>query len=97
MKNHIDKIDNLERIAAEARLLAVETAINSGVGHLGGSLSCMDILTALYFDILNISKDNLNDPNRDRFILSKGHASVGLYSIFTLKGIIERYFPKDYE
>lgn len=90
MKFKKEKIIKLEKLAAEARYLAVSTAINSGAGHLGGSLSSIDILTTLYFDVLNISKDNLNDPGRDRFILSKGHASVGLYSIFTLKGIIDK-------
>jgi transketolase len=78
----------LRYIAAKARHLAVKTVIGSGLGHLGGSLSSIDILTVLYFNVLNISKDNLLDPDRDRFILSKGHASIGLYSIFTLKGFI---------
>lgn len=83
------EVTKLEKIAAEARLLAVQTAINSGLGHLGGSLSCIDILTVLYFRTLNISLELLEDSIRDRFILSKGHASVGLYSILTLKGIID--------
>ena len=82
------EISELKYLAAKARYLAVKTVIGSGLGHLGGSLSSLDILTVLYFNVLNISKDDLSDPDRDRFILSKGHASVGLYSIFTLKGFI---------
>lgn len=82
------KLAELRHIAAKARYLAVKTVIGSGLGHLGGSLSSIDILTVLYFNVLNITKDNLRDPDRDRFILSKGHASIGLYSIFTLKGFI---------
>lgn len=89
MTKKVVEVKELKEIAAKARLLAVQTAINSGLGHLGGSLSSLDILTVLYFRILNISPDMLNDPNRDRFILSKGHASVGLYTILTLKGIID--------
>lgn len=83
------QINHLQRLAAQARLLAVKTVINAGLGHLGGSLSSMDIMTVLYFEILNLSKDNLNDPDRDRFILSKGHSSSGLYSVLALKGIID--------
>lgn len=82
------EITRLKYHAAQARYLAVKTVIGSGLGHLGGSLSALDILTVLFFDVLNLSKENLHDPNRDRFILSKGHASVGLYSIFTLKGFM---------
>ncbi len=89
MKSYKNRISILKKIASEARYLAVKSVINSGVGHLGGSLSCIDILTVLYFDILNISKSNLNDPNRNRFILSKGHSSIGLYSVLALKGIID--------
>jgi transketolase len=90
MELSVEKITKLENISAQARYLAVETVINSGLGHLGGSLSSIDIMTVLYFDILNINSKNLNDPDRDRFILSKGHASVGLYSIFALKGILDK-------
>ena len=82
------KLTKLKYIAAKARYLAVKTVIGSGLGHLGGSLSSIDILTVLYFNVLNITKDDLTNPDRDRFILSKGHASVGLYSIFALKGFI---------
>ena len=59
-------------------------------GHIAPSFSCVEILVALYFKILNIDKNNLNDENRDRFILSKGHASSALYSILAKKDIIEK-------
>lgn len=88
--NNPNKIAYLNKISAEARYLAMESVINSGLGHLGGSLSSMDILTVLYFYILNISKDNLSSPDRDRFILSKGHSSIGLYSVLALKGILDK-------
>jgi len=50
-------------------------------GHTGGSLSCIDILNVLYNDILNISPDTFNDPNRDRYIQSKGHSVEALYVV----------------
>ena len=62
----------------------------AGSGHIAPSFSCADILVALYFQILNIDKNHLDDINRDRFILSKGHASAALYSILAEKGIIEK-------
>ena len=57
-------------------------------GHPGGSLSCTDILTALYFDVMNINKENINDIQRDKLVLSKGHASAALYATLAEKGLI---------
>lgn len=61
-----------------------------GAGHVGGSLSEADILTALYFDVMRIDPTNPNWEMRDRFILSKGHATPGYYSTLALRG----YFPE---
>ena len=58
-------------------------------GHLGGPLSATDILTALYFRVLNIRPDEPGWPDRDRFILSKGHSCIALYVVMALRG----YFP----
>ena len=58
------------------------------MGHPGGSLSSVDMLTALYFDIMNIDQKNPNYDLRDRFIMSKGHSSLGLLCILCLKGFI---------
>ena len=52
----------------------------AGTAHLGSSLSCADILVAIYWDILNLDPDNPQDPDRDRMILSKGHAAPLLYA-----------------
>jgi transketolase len=79
----------LEQKAKKIRKLIIETVYNSKCGHLGGPLTCTDILTYLYFKQMNINPNNPLDENRDRFILSKGHASVALYSTLALKG----YFP----
>ncbi len=74
----------------EIKRLVIETITKAKGGHIGTSLSEVDILTALYFHTLNISPDTLNAPERDRFVLSKGHGSEGLYCTLAAKGIISR-------
>ena len=86
----MNKIKKLEKISAKARHLIVETLISAGCGHPGGALSSVDVMTALYFDIMNMSPDKANDKNRDRFILSKGHSSVALYAVLFLKGFFDK-------
>jgi transketolase len=68
----------------------VSMIANAGGGHLGCSLSEADILTVLFFHVMNFSPENLQNQNRDRFVLSKGHASEGLYAVLAEKG----FFPK---
>ncbi|HHX36534.1 MAG TPA: transketolase [Clostridiaceae bacterium] len=77
--------------AAKARLLAVQMVYDAASGHPGGSLSCMDVLTTLYFDVLNVNPKDPRDPDRDRFVMSKGHCSPALYSILALRG----FFPTE--
>ena len=60
-------------------------------GHPGGALSCADILTVLYFNIMNVDEEKPQDTNRDRLVLSKGHAAPALYSVLAEKG----YFDKE--
>lgn len=81
-------IDLLRLNAYNARKLIIETANRSKSAHVGSSLSCIDILTALYFDYLNIEKNNWQ--SRDIFILSKAHAAMAIYSILALKGFISK-------
>jgi transketolase len=57
-------------------------------GHLGGPLSAVDVLTALYFSVLRIRPDEPEWPDRDRFILSKGHSSIALYAVMALRGYL---------
>lgn len=78
----------LERIANNIRCNIVKMVHNAKSGHPGGSLSCTDILTVLYFNIMRIDENNLHDKSRDRFILSKGHASPALYAVLAEKGFI---------
>ncbi len=84
-----EKLLHLRKKAAQMRRLIIEGVYNAGSGHPGGSLSCADILAYLYFDKMNVSPDRADDPERDRFVLSKGHASPALYAALALKG----YFP----
>ncbi len=79
----------LRLMAAKGRLLAVEAVYTAASGHPGGSLSCMDILTALYFNEMNIDPKNPRREDRDRFVLSKGHCSPALYAVLALRG----FFP----
>jgi transketolase len=81
----------LQKIAKELRLTVVDVMTWSGGAHIGGSLSCIDLLTALYFKYLKIDPQNPDWPDRDRFILSKGHAAAGYIPVLQKRG----YF--DYE
>ena len=89
MDNH--KLNELRLTAAKARLLAVDAVYTAASGHPGGSLSCMDVLTALYFNEMNIDPSRPDWAERDRFVLSKGHCSPALYSILALRG----YYPTE--
>ena len=82
-------IPRLEALAREGRWLVIDTVTTSKAGHVGGPLSAMDLLVALYFTQLRIDPDHPREPDRDRFVLSKGHCSIGLYSVLALRG----YFP----
>jgi len=95
MVNYSKKfINKLEKISSELRIEALEMIHKRGAGHPGGSLSAVEIITALFFSKMNISPGNKNLAERDRFILSKGHASATLYAVLSKKG----FFPaKDLE
>jgi transketolase len=82
-------IKELRGLSAQARRLILESVHTAGAGHVGGPLSATDLLVALYFDVLNIDPERPDWSERDRFILSKGHSSIGLYAVLALRG----YFP----
>ena len=69
----------------------VEMLAAAGSGHPGGSLSACDIIAVLYFDKMNIDPKNVEDPDRDRFVLAKGHAAPALYAALAERG----YFPRE--
>jgi len=79
------------QIAKEIRKKVLKMVFDSRTPHLGSSLSAVDILTVLYFKILKIDPKNPLDENRDRFILSKGHAAAALYAALAERG----FFPKE--
>ncbi len=80
----------LEIIATKARLLLLDGIHTAKSGHPGGSLSCVDALTALYFSEMRIDPGDPGKPDRDRFVLSKGHCAPALYAVLALRG----YFPE---
>ena len=82
-------IQALEKQARQVRRDIITMVSKAGAGHPGGSLSCTDALVALYFEIMNVDPANDKDPNRDRFVLSKGHCSPGLYGILKEAGLID--------
>ncbi len=79
----------LQKIANEVRKGIVTAVHSAKAGHPGGSLSAADIFTYLYFEEMNIDPKNPKDPDRDRFVLSKGHTAPGYYSAMAQRG----YFP----
>ncbi|HHX51090.1 MAG TPA: transketolase [Clostridia bacterium] len=86
-----DLIIQLEGKAREIRRDIIRMVGEAGSGHPGGSLSAADIVTALYFHVLRIRPQEPSWPDRDRFILSKGHAAPVLYAALAEKG----FFPKE--
>src|SRR5579859_3443454 len=85
------RAEELETIARHTRRLIVNAIHRAQAGHLGGPLSATDILVALYFDVLRIDPQKPDWPERDRFILSKGHSSIWLYAVLAQRG----YFPEE--
>ena len=86
---HADEITRLQEVARQIRLEVIKAVYHARAGHLGGPLSAADMLAALYFHVMRIRPDEPAWPDRDRFVLSKGHSSIGLYATMALRG----YFP----
>lgn len=85
----MDKL-KLQCLANEVRKSIIDETHAAKSGHPGGSLSCADMLTYLYFEEMNVDPKNPKDENRDRFVLSKGHSAPALYAVLAEKG----YFSK---
>lgn len=82
-------ISDLQKTAVEVRKSIIESLHSARSGHPGGSLSAADVLTYLYFEELNIDPKEPDKPDRDRFVLSKGHAAPALYAVLAYRG----FFP----
>lgn len=80
----------LKLTAEKNRKRLLEVIYNAGAGHTGGDLSCLNLLTVLYFHKLSLDLSNLKNPERDRFILSKGHCVEALFVVLEAKGILPR-------
>ena len=81
----------LQEKVAQLRIDIIEMLYKSQSGHPGGSLSCIDALAALYYNAIKVDPQNPQDPDRDRFVLSKGHCCPALYAVLADKG----FFPKE--
>jgi transketolase len=84
-------VAELEELARQARVHIVRSIASAHGGHLGGPLSATDMLIALYFRVLRIKPEQPDWSERDRFVLSKGHSSIALYTVLAMRG----YFPID--
>ena len=82
-------MENLERIAYQLRKDTLDIIMAGGGGHIGGDMSVMETLVALYFREMNISPENQNDPDRDYFILSKGHSVEAYYAVLCARGFLD--------
>jgi transketolase len=80
---------DLQEKAVQVRRLILEAVHKAGAGHIGGPLSMVETAVALYFKMLRVDPKNPQWPDRDRFVLSKGHSSIALYATLALKG----FFP----
>ncbi len=83
-------MNDLKRKAYELRKDILEMMQKSKAGHVGGDLSVIDILTTLYFDVMNVTPENFHDPNHDRFLLSKGHCADALFCVLGEKGFFDK-------
>jgi len=86
MKLNIKEL-TLQSEVSRRRLM--EIIYKAGAGHTGGDLSCMNVMTALYFNVMNVDAKNPKMPERDRFVLSKGHCVEALYVTLEAKGFIK--------
>ncbi|HWS56959.1 MAG TPA: transketolase [Actinotalea sp.] len=81
-------VAHLAEAARQVRRRDIQMIRAAGLGHIGGEFSVIDILVTLYLHALNVTPDTLTDPERDRFILSKGHAAAALYTTLSIAGFI---------
>ena len=88
-EKHAKTPEELRRISREIRITTFNAVANAGGGHFGGSLSISEILAVLYFEVMRVDPHHPDSPDRDFFVLSKGHGGPALYATLALRG----YFP----
>ncbi len=87
-----EEIKILEEKAKEIRKLTIDQIGYLGVGHIGGAMSIVEVLTILYYKFMKVDPENPKMPDRDKLVISKGHAGPALYSILADKG----FFPREW-
>jgi transketolase len=92
----MSEIESLQERARLLRARIIENSSRTGTPHLGSCLSCVDILTALYFKVLKVDTENPRAPERDRFILSKGHGAPALFQVLAMRGFYPEAWLEDY-
>jgi len=88
-KEALTLVDELKSKAAKVRRRTLEVIVSAGGGHTGGDMSCIDILITLYLHTLNVHPSHMDDPDRDRFVMSKGHCVEALYCVLAEAGFID--------
>ncbi|MEM8571513.1 MAG: transketolase [Pseudomonadota bacterium] len=83
--------DDLCALANKIRRRDLQAVYEAGAGHIGGEMSVIDLLTALYFHVMSVDPSNPLAPDRDRFVLSKGHTALALYIVLSERG----FFPRE--
>ena len=80
----------LSKLAYDLRKDTVDMIVAGKGGHIGGDMSVMETLVTLYFDQMNISPENMDDPDRDKFVMSKGHSVEAYYAVLAKKGFLDK-------
>lgn len=88
-KERMKMMENLTALSYDLRKDVINMIRSGKAGHIGGDMSVIDTLVTLYFKQMNISPENMDDPDRDRFVMSKGHSVEALYAVLAEKG----FFP----
>ena len=89
IKNDFFTEENIKQLSNKMRYKTIEMSCNAKSAHLGSCLSCIDILVTLYSSVMSFDKQDNKNPNRDIFILSKGHAAMALYAVLSHFGFID--------
>ena len=86
--SRVDQVAHIAEAARQIRLQDLKLVHYAGAGHIGGDFSAIDVLATLYGAVLNVTPENVDDPERDRFILSKGHIAGALYTTLAAFGFL---------
>jgi len=87
-RGNTERVERLRELASSVRRWDLQVVHGAKLGHVGGEMSATDILVTLYFAVLRIDPSRPDDPERDRFILSKGHSAVALYTTLAHAGFL---------